>query len=164
MAGYSGTPLPQKLGIKPRCRLGLAKAPEKFAASLTPLPDAVTITDAARGKGPFDVVVAFVTSPADLDGAFARLAPKLAQAGGLWIAWPKKSSGMATLLDEDVVRRTGLATERLVDNKVCAIDLNGNPERVPKPSRDGRRSAKPSVLHASTTWSALRFVVRLSHR
>ena len=129
--------MPQKLGIKTRCRLGLGKPPENIAALLTPLPDAVVITDAARTKGPFDIVVAFVTTRADLDRALARLAPKLDQAGGLWIAWPKKSSGMATLLDENVVRRTALATERLVDNKVCAID---------------------------GTWSGLRFVVRLSHR
>ncbi len=119
------------------CRLGLAKAPEKFADTLGPLPDGVTSADAARAKGPFDVIVSFATTAAELDAAFVRLAPKLVLTGGLWIAWPKKSSGMATVLDENVVRRTGLATERLVDNKVCAIDQ---------------------------TWSALRFVVRLSHR
>lgn len=137
MIGYSGTPLPRKLGINTRCRLGLAKAPENFQATLGALPDGITITDAARGKGPFDVIVAFTTTEAELAAAFARLAPKLAQAGALWIAWPKKSSPIATVLSDGVVRRTGLATERLVDNKVCAVD---------------------------DVWSALRFVVRLSHR
>lgn len=137
MAGYSGTPLPQKLGIKPGCRLGLAKAPENFVTTLGALPDGVTIRDASRGRGPFDVVVAFATTEAELGAAFSRLAAKLDPAGGLWIAWPKKSSGMAAVVGENVVRRTGLATERLVDNKVCAID---------------------------ETWSGLRFVVRLTHR
>lgn len=133
----------QKLGIKPMCRLGLAKAPEKFAATLGPLPEGVALADAARAKGPFDVIVSFVTTEGQLAAAFSRLAPKLAPAGGLWIAWPKKkpttrkSPELAALLGENVVRRTGLATERLVDNKVCAID---------------------------DTWSGLRFVVRLSHR
>ena len=137
MAGYSGTPLPRKLGIKTRCRLGIAKAPEKFAHILGVLPDGVAITDAARGRGPFDVIVAFATSEDELAAAFTRLAGKLAPAGGIWVAWPKKRSPIATVVDESVVRRTGLAVERLVDNKVCAID---------------------------ETWSALRFVVRLSHR
>ena len=124
------------------CRLGLAKAPENFASVLGPLPVGVQPTDAARAKGPLDVIVCFATTEGQLAAAFSRLAPKLAPTGGLWIAWPKKktvrkSSEMADVLGENVVRRTGLATGRLVDNKVCAID---------------------------ETWSGLRFVVRLSHR
>jgi hypothetical protein len=137
MAGYSATPLPKKLGIKNRCRVGLAKAPENFADTLGALPDGVTVTDAARARGPFDVMVCFATTERELAAVFSRLAGKLTEEGGLWVAWPKKSSGVATALDENAVRRAGLATERLVDNKVCAIDQ---------------------------TWSGLRFVVRLSHR
>lgn len=140
MAGYSGTPLPRKLGIKAGGRLGLVKAPGDFAATLGALPDGVAPTDAARGKGPFDVIVCFVVTPAELSAAFTNIAGKLDPAGGLWIAWPKKSarkaSGISTLVDEQTVRAAGLAAG-LVDNKVCAVD---------------------------EVWSGLRFVVRLADR
>jgi hypothetical protein len=139
VAGYSGTPLPQKLGIKAGGRLGLVKAPADFASTLGALPTGVAPTDAARGKGPFDVLVCFVLTPAELAAAFTRIG-KLDPAGGLWIAWPKKSArrtaGIATLVDERAVRAAGLAAG-LVDNKVCAVD---------------------------EIWSGLRFVVRLADR
>jgi hypothetical protein len=132
MAGYSGTPLPKKLGIAPGARLRFVAAPDEFAAALGPLP--VGVQFAARGAA--DVVVFFTDRRADLARRFAALARGVDRAGGLWIAWPKKSAGVATDLDENVVREIGLAAG-LVDNKVCAIDEK---------------------------WSGLRFVVRLRDR
>jgi hypothetical protein len=127
MAGYSGTPLPRKLGIGEHSRVRLLAAPEGFAQSLGVVP---------RARGQADVIVAFFTSRARLTKQFAGLRATLDLAGGLWIAWPKKASGVATDLDENIVREIGLG-ERLVDNKVCAID---------------------------DVWSGLRFVVRLKDR
>ena len=134
MAGYSGTPLPQKLGIKPGHRIALLRPPEDFNATLGALPEGVAVRRAARG--PLDVIVQFVGSERELRRRFGTLASALEPAGGLWIAWPKRSSGVATDLTEDVVRAVGLEAG-LVDNKVCAID---------------------------ETWSGLRFVVRLRDR
>ena len=134
MAGYSGTPLPQKLGIKQGHRLALLGAPDDFEETLGPLPDGVNVRTTARG--PLDVVVAFTTRRADLEKRFAGLAKTLDPAGGLWIAWPKRASGVPTDLDENAIRDIGLAAG-LVDNKVCAVD---------------------------ETWSGLRFVVRLKDR
>ena len=124
---YSTTPLPQKLGIKEGSRVALKKAPEGFAEELGVEP---------RLRGEFDVAVLFATRQGELTRAFAPLARRLAPDGGLWIAWPKKSSGMATDLTFDSVQRTGLDAG-LVDNKSCAID---------------------------DTWQALRFVIRLRDR
>ena len=124
---YSATPLPKKLGIKGASRVALAKAPEGFAEEL-----GVKV----RLRGEFDVAVLFATRHGELTRAFAPLARRLAPDGGLWIAWPKKSSGMATDLTFDSVQRTGLDAG-LVDNKSCAID---------------------------DTWQAVRFVIRLRDR
>lgn len=133
-AGYSGTPLPKKLGIVPGAVCAFVSAPPEFAEAIGDLPaDAVV---RARAKGPLNVVVLFTKSRADLARRFAAVAAELAPAGGLWVAWPKKTSGVATDLTEDVVRAVGLAAG-LVDNKVCAIDA---------------------------TWSGLRFVIRLKDR
>jgi hypothetical protein len=134
-AGYSGTPLAQKLGIKEGTRLALVAAPAGFAKSaLAPLPDGVDVR--ARARGPLDVIVFFTKSRADLERRFAKLAAALQPAGALWIAWPKRSSGIATDLTEDTLREVGLP-QGLVDNKVCAID---------------------------GTWSGLRFVIRRENR
>jgi hypothetical protein len=132
MAGYSGTPLPRKLGIKEGARLRFLAPPDTFADALGPLPAAVRVA----ARGPADVVVFFTKKRAELERKFAELARGLDPSGGLWIAWPKRSSGMATDLDENLVREIGLG-QGLVDNKVCAID---------------------------ETWSGLRFVVRLADR
>jgi hypothetical protein len=134
MAGYSGTPLPQKLGIKPGSRLGLFDAPAGFATTLGALPDGVTQT--TRSSSALDVAVFFTTSRAALDKRFAAFAKAVSPSGSLWISWPKKSSGQKTDLDENVVRAIGLK-KGLVDVKVCAID---------------------------ETWSGLKFVVRLKDR
>ncbi len=133
-AGYSGTPLPRKLGVREDSRLLLVDAPVDFAATLGDLPPGVELVEA--GAGAVDVAILFALDAPTVRARFADLAASLQPAGGLWIAWPKRSSGVATELDENVVREIGLA-DGLVDNKVCAIDA---------------------------TWSGLRFVWRLRDR
>jgi hypothetical protein len=118
-AGYSGTPLPKKLGIKPDARVGLIAAPSGFADVLGELPPGVSVR--FRARGPLDVVVAFFIRRTELERRLPALIGALDQAGGLWIAWPKRASGLATDVTEGVVRELGLAAG-LVDNKVCAID------------------------------------------
>ncbi len=118
-AGYSGTPLGRKLGIKPGARLALIGAPDGFDATLGELPADVAVRRAVRG--PLDVIVAFFVDLSRLERRLPALRTALQPAGGLWIAWPKRASGVATDLTEDVVRELGLASG-LVDNKVCAID------------------------------------------
>jgi hypothetical protein len=119
MAGYSGTPLPKKLGIAQGTRLALISAPGDFRQTLGELPDDVAIVTGARSAA--DVIVVFVSELADLRARFPALARLLAPKGGLWVAWPKKASGVATDINENLVRDVGLPTG-LVDNKVCAID------------------------------------------
>jgi hypothetical protein len=133
-AGYSGTPLPRKLGIKPQARLGLIGAPHDFDEVLGELPPGVTVHRRVRGS--FDVLVVFVQKRSELERRLPALKRALDEAGGLWVAWPKRSSGVATDLGDNAVRELGLAAG-LVDNKVCAIDA---------------------------TWSGLRFVYRLADR
>jgi hypothetical protein len=118
-AGYSGTPLPQKLGIKDGHSLCLVNAPTGFAKTLGALPVGVNVSGKLGAK--HDVVVLFTTARADLQKRFKNAAKTIFPAGGLWIAWPKKASGVATDLTEDVVREIALAAG-LVDNKVCAVD------------------------------------------
>jgi hypothetical protein len=116
MAGYSGTPLPKKLGIKPGHRVLLLSAPEPFELDL---PDDVTVARTARGKA--DVIVSFHTERADLARRMPALRAAMQPAAGLWIAWPKRASKVPTDLTEDVVRELALQ-HRLVDNKVAALD------------------------------------------
>lgn len=119
MAGYSGTPLPQKLGIKEGSRVALVGAYPTFAATLGGLPSGARIVPATDGQ--CDVIVCFTANIADLAHRFAELKPALDWAGGLWIAWPRKKPGIPSGLVENAVRDVGLAAG-LVDNKVCAID------------------------------------------
>ncbi|MEX0947527.1 MAG: DUF3052 domain-containing protein [Acidimicrobiia bacterium] len=133
MAGYSGTPLVRKLGIKEGARLAVVGAPNGFAESLK-LPKGVDLRREARGR--LDVVLFFATRRAELARRFPRFANGLEPDGGLWIAWPKKTSGVATDLSFAPVQEIGLACG-LVDNKVAAID---------------------------DTWSGLRFVYRVNDR
>ncbi len=119
-AGYSGTPLPQKLGIRAGHRVALDAAPSGFEATLGALPEGVRLLPASRGRD-FDVILLFVK---DLETLEARLRPaiqKMAPATALWICWPKKSSPLATDVDENRVRECGLAAG-IVDVKVCAVD------------------------------------------
>jgi hypothetical protein len=118
-AGSSGTPLVGKLGVKPGMRAAWVGAPEDFAALLGELPDAVRVL--ARPGAGMDVVVWFVTARRELERGLERLRGPIAPAGMLWVAWPKRSSGVATDLTEDVVREVALPVG-LVDVKVCAID------------------------------------------
>jgi hypothetical protein len=117
VAGYSGTPLPRKLGIKPGHRVLLLGAPDGF--DLGELPDGVKLVRAARGQA--DVILSFHVERADLERRMPVLRRAMVQNAGLWIAWPKKASKMPTDLTEDVVRELALANA-LVDNKVAAID------------------------------------------
>jgi hypothetical protein len=134
-AGYSGTPLPRKLGIRAGNRVLLAGAPDRFAEdTLGPLPG-VELHHRA-GRSPYDVVLVFAPDLRTLAARFGPASRRLTVGGGLWVAWPKKASGVVTDLDDNVVRAFGLAAG-LVDNKVCAVDA---------------------------TWSAQRFVVRLRDR
>jgi len=134
MVGYSGTPLPKKLGIKEGSRITLVNPPKNFESELGELPDNVQFI-----KGPaksLDIILFFVLNERQLMRDFAKLASRLTANGMLWIAWPKKSSGVATDLSEQRVRQVGLEAG-LVDVKVCAID---------------------------ETWSGLKFVYRLKDR
>jgi hypothetical protein len=133
-AGYSGTPLVRKLGIQAESRLGLIGAPEGFDQTLGELPPGVVVRRRLRGE--FDVIVGFCVARVELERRLPAWRAALDQAGGLWVAWPKRASGVATDLSDGVVRELGLAAG-LVDNKVCAID---------------------------ETWSGLRFVYRLTDR
>jgi hypothetical protein len=118
-AGYSGTPLPRKLGIKPGARLALLRAPDGFDETLGELAPGVVMR--RRARGPLDVIVAFFLDRRELELRMPALRAALDPAGGLWIAWPKRASGVATDITEHVVRDLALAAG-LVDNKVCAID------------------------------------------
>jgi hypothetical protein len=117
-AGYSGTPLPRKLGIKPGHRVLLVDAPDAFAdRTLGRLPEEAIIADHPTA----DVIVAFCTARAEVERRVPELRARMDPAAGLWIAWPKRASKVPTDVTEDVVREIALA-RRLVDNKVCAID------------------------------------------
>jgi hypothetical protein len=119
MAGYSGTPLAKKLGIKEGHTVALLRAPVGFAATLEGLADGVTVRTRAGGRS--DVMVSFHTERRDLEKRIAALLDALDVDGGLWIAWPKRASGVPTDITEDTLREVFLPLG-LVDNKVCAID------------------------------------------
>jgi hypothetical protein len=131
VVGYSGTPLAAKLGVKEGSRVALLYAPKAFSVEF---PSGVSVR--RRAQGSVDVVVAFFVKQAKLDQRLPSLGSLIFPSGGLWIAWPKKSSRVDTDLTDDVIRRLALP-RGLVDNKVCAVD---------------------------ETWSALRFVWRLENR
>ena len=118
-AGYSGTPLAKKLGIKDGHAVALLGAPDGFEATLEPLPDGVIFRRRAQGTN--DVVVAFFTERAAFEGRLDAILRALDVDGGLWVAWPKKASKVPTDITEDTVREVCLPLG-LVDNKVCAID------------------------------------------
>jgi len=127
MPGYSGTPLPKKLGIKPGFRAQLISAPADVLKELREaLAACATVRDGKRKGGnhgnndPLDFAMIFARSQADLKQEFRRVAKLLQPAGMLWVSWPKKSSGVASDLDDNRVREIGLAAG-LVDVKVCAV-------------------------------------------
>ena len=132
-AGYSGTPLAKKLGIKPDHRVWLIQPADGLKDLLN---SQVEATYSETEPAQADVILLFVDSLANLTTQFSLAAKKLVINGGLWVCWPKKSSGIQTDLTETLIRDFGLSTG-LVDNKICAVDA---------------------------TWSGLRFVIRLKDR
>lgn len=134
MPGYSRTPLPKKLGIKPGFRLLFLDAPSEVLAELKPSTAGCEVVGSRKAQ--IDFAMVFSKSRSMLSTEFHRLEKQLGPAGILWASWPKKSAGVATDLDENVVREIGLATG-LVDVKVCAV---------------------------TEIWSGLKFVRRLKDR
>jgi hypothetical protein len=118
-AGYSGTPLSKKLGIKAASRVCLISAPSGFRALLDPLPDGVRFQ--RRAGADTDVAHVFVTREEDLAGALHTLRGALGPEAAVWVSWPKKASKVPTTVSEDVVRRLALPLG-FVDVKVCAVD------------------------------------------
>jgi hypothetical protein len=121
MAGYSQTPLAKKLGIKEGHKIALIRAPPTFRTLLGALPEKTELQTALAGKALFDVIVAFVTRRDELQRQISVARLRMDPAARLWIAWPKRASGVPTDVTENVVRELALPTG-LVDNKVCAID------------------------------------------
>ena len=115
---YSATPLTRKLGIREGGRVLLVNAPDGFTQKLAPLPNGVAIV--TRASPGLDVVVLFATRRRDLEGRFPRLARRLRPDGRLWLAWPKKTSGVPTDIDFDAAQGVGLAAG-LVDNKSASV-------------------------------------------
>lgn len=134
MVGYSGTPLAKKLGIKEGFRMAMIGAPPGFEKELGTLPAGVEII--SRRNKSIDLILFFAKTESDLTKDFAKLAAHLAPTGGFWVAWPKKSSGVASDLSFAIVQKVGLAVG-LVDTKICAVN---------------------------EVWSGLRFVIRLKDR
>jgi hypothetical protein len=119
VAGYSGRSLVEKLGIKPGTRIAILNAPRGYRVTLGSLPPGVVVASAARGTFPF--IHFFTRSRTLLQAKVPLLLRALAPDGALWISWPKKASGVATDMTEDVVREIALPTG-LVDVKVAAVD------------------------------------------
>ncbi|HEV8572330.1 MAG TPA: DUF3052 domain-containing protein [Actinomycetota bacterium] len=142
---YSGTPLPKKLGIREGHAVVFVSAPPGFEKLLDPLPPGTEIRD--RARGPLDVVVLFATRRSELERRFGALARSLDPAGGLWVAWPKKSAGIENDLSFEVVQRIGLDTG-LVDNKSASIDAGWQGLRFVVRKED--RPAWPIVLKPPT--------------
>ena len=117
MAGYSGTPLPKKLGIKEQFRVAMLDLPVDVKGELE---SELAGCQIAKDK-PVDFAMIFVKTANELKKQFPRFAKQLAPAGMLWVSWPKKASGLATDLNENEVRRIGLEAG-LVDVKVCAVN------------------------------------------
>src|SRR5437588_11735374 len=133
MAGYSETPLVKKLGVKEKSNVAFVNVPDCYEKPLE-LPPAVIVN--SRSKKPLDFVQLFVRTRHELEHKFRQYSAKLNPSAMFWISWPKKSSGVATDLAEDVIRAIGLANG-MVDVKVCAVD---------------------------DIWSGLKFVFRLKDR
>jgi len=134
MAGYSGTPLGKKLGIKPGARVKVRNPPANYDDLLAPLPEHAIVS--ARLRPPVDIFHVFVRSRGELRASLDRGCREIRQDGMIWVSWPKRTSGVATDVTEDVVREMALSMT-LVDVKVCAVD---------------------------DTWSGLKLVVRRRHR
>jgi len=134
MAGYSGTPLVKKLGLKPHTKVYFFQPPEKYFDWLYPIPEGINLKPVLNGE--LDFIHLFVKDRKTFQKEFSRAIKSLNKSGMLWISWPKKSSKVETDLDENVIRDYGLK-EGLVDVKVCAV---------------------------SEVWSGLKFVFRVKDR
>ena len=119
MNGYSGTPLARKLGFRAGLDVVLLGAPDDFEHTLGKLPESVRIRRQARGKA--DLVLLFTKSRAELQRRLPAARKLVGTTGNMWLTWPKKSSGVATDLNFDVVQKLGLSTG-MVDFKICAVD------------------------------------------
>src|SRR6187549_2909029 len=118
MAGYSGTPLAKKLGIKANARVLTKNAPDDYLGWLSPLPEGVSVS--SRVKGSVDIVHLFASKRSDLDRQLGDLMERIAPDGMIWVSWPKKAAKVATDITEDTVRDVALPLG-LVDIKVCAV-------------------------------------------
>jgi hypothetical protein len=127
VAGYSGTPLAKKLGIRADERVALTDEPDTFRALLAPLPPGVEFRTSLRGRA--NVVVLFARSRRAFERRIGSAGRAVFPDGGIWVAWPKRASGVSTDMTEDVVRDVVLPMG-LVDNKVCAIDETWSALRV----------------------------------
>jgi len=134
MAGYSGTPLITKLGIKTGQRAVFLNAPPEFEGLLGELPEGLQLLRSVTA--PVDFAISFLTSGSAVHQTFASVRKALSPAGVLWVSWPKKSSGVITDLNQDLIREAGIRAG-LVDIKVCAVD---------------------------ETWSGLKFVIPVAAR
>ena len=119
MAGYSGTPLAQKLGIKPGSKVLLVEAPEAYRSLLDPLPDGVQF--GSRLTGSTDIVQVFTTSRARLQELLEKYRAGLKPDGMVWVSWPKKAAKVPTDVTEDTIREVALPLG-FVDVKVCAVN------------------------------------------
>ncbi len=134
MAGYSSTPLAKKLGIKPGFHIHVSNEPKSYWKDISPLPEKVDAVD--RPTGDLDFVHLFISERKIFEKEFLKKKKLIKKDGMLWVSWPKKSSGVASDLDENIIREFGLKNG-LVDVKVCAVD---------------------------EVWSGLKFVYRLVDR
>jgi hypothetical protein len=134
MVGYSGTPLPQKLGIKPGLTVVTINTPTNYRRLLDTIPQGVTFSDRLKPNSSF--VHVFIKKRSELEKRLSALREKIADTGTVWVSWPKKSCGVPSDVTEDVVRAVALPLG-FVDVKVCAID---------------------------ETWSGLRLMVRRTSR
>jgi hypothetical protein len=137
MVGYSGTPLPKKLGLKPKFRIAFFQLPAEVKTALQEtVSQCLLLKEGKNSSDQLDFAMIFVRSQADMNEQFPRFARRLAPAGMLWVSWPKKTSGVVTDLNENDVMRIGLAAG-LVDVKVCAV---------------------------TEVWSGLKFMIRVKDR
>lgn len=136
-AGYSGTPLAAKLGLSPAKAqsLYLKSAPSDFASTLGPLPKDCTLLTRLPARGAPDITLAFIISKKQLAEMLTQFAPRIRRAEMLWIAWPKKSSGVETDVSENAIRAGAIAAG-LVDTKVCAVTEIWSGLRLVRPVKD----------------------------
>jgi hypothetical protein len=134
VAGYSGTPLAKKLGIREGCRVYVENAPDNYLALLAPLPPDVSFVQQPAGK--LDLIHLFTRESRDLAAKLERFLARIAPAGMIWVSWPKRAAKVPTDVTEDMIREVALPLG-LVDVKVCAVD---------------------------ETWSGLKLVIRRENR